>query len=261
MSILLAHKFFFSPFLVTMHRQALDEKKEEFATLKEKAVRAGEKFKELKTKMHAKKKEAETLAPLTDEDGNPTPLREKLEELQVHDVNEIEASLEEAERLLNQFDANPEVIRQYEKLKDEIELINSQLEDSTDARERSLRSIDGMRKDWEQRLVKHIDKINERFTVYMSEMGCTGEVRLTKGPAQEDGQEERANFKLWGIEILVSFREGTKAQVLSAQRHSGGERSVSTILYLMALQDLMVAPFRCVDESKSYVERALSMTS
>merc|ERR1711966_187452 len=32
------------------------------------------------------------------------------------------------------------------------------------------------------------------------------------------------------------------------QTHSGGERSVSTIMYLMALQDMMVSPFRCVDE-------------
>jgi len=36
--------------------------------------------------------------------------------------------------------------------------------------------------------------------------------------------------------------------VLSAQVHSGGERSVSTIMYLMALQNMMVSPFRCVDE-------------
>jgi len=29
---------------------------------------------------------------------------------------------------------------------------------------------------------------------------------------------------------------------------SGGERSVSTIMFLMALQEMMVSPFRCVDE-------------
>ena len=231
-----------------MISQALDDKKEDFAKLREEALRASQKFTEVKAKMQEKKKEADSLAPLVDEDGNPTPLKEKLEELQVDEIHEVEACLEEAERLLNQYDANPEVIRQYEKLKDEIELISSQLEDSTDTRERNLRSIESMRKDWEQRLEHHIDKINSRFTLYMSEMGCTGEVRLTKGPAQDEGEEKRANFKHWGIEILVSFREGTKAHVLSKQRHSGGERSVSTILYLMALQDLMVAPFRCVDE-------------
>lgn len=36
--------------------------------------------------------------------------------------------------------------------------------------------------------------------------------------------------------------------VLNANRQSGGERAVSTIFYLMALQDLAQAPFRVVDE-------------
>ena len=36
-------------------------------------------------------------------------------------------------------------------------------------------------------------------------------------------------------------------QVLDANVHSG-ERSVSTILYLMAMQDLQRSPFRVVDE-------------
>ncbi|CAM9443801.1 unnamed protein product [Ectocarpus sp. 6 AP-2014] len=43
-----------------------------------------------------------------------------------------------------------------------------------------------------------------------------------------------------------SFR--TKKAVLNARVHSGGERSVSTILFLMALQDLQHSPFRVVDE-------------
>lgn len=50
------------------------------------------------------------------------------------------------------------------------------------------------------------------------------------------------------MQIWVKFREKSDLQVLSAQVHSGGERSVSTIMYLMAMQDLMVSPFRCVDE-------------
>ncbi|MQL92256.1 hypothetical protein Taro_024875, partial [Colocasia esculenta] len=37
-------------------------------------------------------------------------------------------------------------------------------------------------------------------------------------------------------------------KVLSAHHQSGGERSVSTILYLVSLQDLTNCPFRVVDE-------------
>ena len=229
-------------------RQALVDKKETFNKVKEEATRAHKKFNEIKMEVQQKKKEAEELAPLTDENGDPTPLKAMMEDLQANEIHEIDAAMEEAERLLSQYDANPEVIRQYQILKAEIEKIEDQLANSTETRERNFQAIDEMRKDWETRLEVHLSKINILFGEYMQEMGCTGEVRLSKGPKPEDGANERPNFKLWGVEILVSFRDGAKAQILSAQRHSGGERSVSTILYLMALQDMMVAPFRCVDE-------------
>ena len=74
----------------------------------------------------------------------------------------------------------------------------------------------------------------------------TCEVRIKKGNAPEG--EGLGSFKDWGVEIRVKFREKSDLQVLSAQVHSGGERSVSTIMYLMAMQDMMVSPFRCVDE-------------
>ena len=83
-------------------------------------------------------------------------------------------------------------------------------------------------------------------------------MRLAKGDQPTRGRgnssngavEENhlGNFKEWGVEIRVKFREKSELQVLSAQVHSGGERSVSTIMYLMAMQNMMVSPFRCVDE-------------
>ena len=46
----------------------------------------------------------------------------------------------------------------------------------------------------------------------------------------------------------MKFRPNEELQVLSTCRQSGGERSVSTMLYLMALQDITSCPFRAVDE-------------
>ena len=46
----------------------------------------------------------------------------------------------------------------------------------------------------------------------------------------------------------MKFRSEELLQVLNAQRQSGGERSVSTMMYLMALQDITSCPFRVVDE-------------
>jgi hypothetical protein len=41
---------------------------------------------------------------------------------------------------------------------------------------------------------------------------------------------------VWCAQIKVKFREDEQLQLLTAHRQSGGERSVSTILYLIALQ-------------------------
>ena len=83
--------------------------------------------------------------------------------------------------------------------------------------------------------------INERFRKYFSEhtqMNCAGEVSL----------EENEDFAKYGILIRVKFRDNEELQALNAQRQSGGERSVSTMLYLLALQATASCPFRVVDE-------------
>src|SRR5207248_1211031 len=52
----------------------------------------------------------------------------------------------------------------------------------------------------------------------------------------------------WAIHVSVKFRDEEPLSLLDNHRQSGGERAVSTIFYLMALQSLSRAPFRVVDE-------------
>lgn len=69
-------------------------------------------------------------------------------------------------------------------------------------------------------------------------MGCAGEIRVT----------ETEDYATWTLDILVKFRSSEKLQQLTAQRQSGGERSLATILYLMSLTEYARAPFSLVDE-------------
>ena len=47
---------------------------------------------------------------------------------------------------------------------------------------------------------------------------------------------------------MVKFRDSESLQPLSGSVQSGGEKSVTTALYIMALQEMTEVPFRCVDE-------------
>ena len=99
-----------------------------------------------------------------------------------------------------------------------------------------------MKEPWFETLTKTISKVDKRFWKYMGELGCVGEISL------KHEHDLNFSFKDYAVEIKVSFRRNVAPSVLSSRVQSGGERSVSTIMYLMAMQDMMVSPFRCVDE-------------
>eukprot|EP00978_Attheya_sp_CCMP212_P027624 scaffold92980_cov42-Attheya_sp.AAC.2 len=180
---------------------------------------------------------------------NDPVMRAKLEELP-ETLPEVEAALDEATLKVNSTTDNPEVLVQYEQRKREIVETREELEGLSFAKEAKRVNLEKMKDPWESALKNTVTKVNTLFEKYMTELGFAGEVRLAKGEpiSGEDGREEESNFEDWGIEIRVKFREKSSLQTLSAHVHSGGERSVSTIMYLMALQELMVSPFRCVDE-------------
>ena len=65
------------------------------------------------------------------------------------------------------------------------------------------------------------------------QMKCAGMVSLEPHPKDNP---DFSDFEKYGVQIKVKFRDQEELQELNAQRQSGGERSVSTMLYLMALQ-------------------------
>ena len=99
---------------------------------------------------------------------------------------------------------------------------------------------------WVPKIKELISKINTKFSYFFKFMQYSGEVRLRTGV--DETSLSTKDYDKWGIEILVKFREEETLHVLDSERQSGGERSVSTILYLMALQEFSIAPFRVVDE-------------
>ena len=69
----------------------------------------------------------------------------------------------------------------------------------------------------------------------------------TSGPSRS-----KLNFGTY-IQVIVGLKsnppsENEPLSILDAHRQSGGERAVSTIFYLMALQSRAKSPFRVVDE-------------
>ncbi|KAI8088924.1 uncharacterized protein BX664DRAFT_123673 [Halteromyces radiatus] len=161
-------------------------------------------------------------------------------------VNGLDQSQEDIEDAINGLQArmdtmklvNPLAMTSYEKLMREIKKTESKIATENQELDTLSETINELRQRWESRLNDLVSRISEKFSEALQRIGCAGEV----GIAQDE------DYSKWGIEIRVKFRDNEKLQLLTGQRQSGGERAVSTILYLMSLQNLARAPFRVVDE-------------
>ncbi|KAH8730592.1 hypothetical protein GQ44DRAFT_768351 [Phaeosphaeriaceae sp. PMI808] len=144
-----------------------------------------------------------------------------------------------AARLEMMVEGNSSVIRAYEKRKDDITKTQEKLEQHSANLEQTKAQIMEIREQWEPELDALIAKISAAFAHNFQHIQCAGQVEVYK---------DEEDFDKWSIQISVRFRESESLSVLNSHRQSGGERAVSTIFYLMALQDLAQSPFRVVDE-------------
>ncbi|KAK8125654.1 structural maintenance of chromosome (SMC), partial [Apiospora kogelbergensis] len=176
------------------------------------------------------------VAALSEEGDNIDIYRQKANGKTPEEIDqEIEA--EQANFSLIQ-PVDQQILRQYEKRNKEIHDYTSRKEEQTRKLEKVGGQIQKLMHKWEPSVDQLVSRINDAFSYNFQQISCAGEVGVHK---EED-------FDQWAIEIKVKFRENETLQQLNQHRQSGGERAVSTIFYLMALQSMAQAPFRVVDE-------------
>jgi chromosome segregation ATPase len=163
-----------------------------------------------------------------------------------NDVYELEALVSSEKALLNMQTENADstAISRFEKLKEHMRDKEAEHREVQQKISQCRASIEALFGSWHPRVKALMASISERFAEYFSELGYDGEVGLEE---KTDTFSEH-DYDKYGIKIMVKFRENERLTQLTSTRQSGGEKAVSTITYLMALQGLSKAPFRVVDE-------------
>jgi len=104
-------------------------------------------------------------------------------------------------------------------------------------REKALVEVGERMEAWKEVIKKLIDQINPKYQAILSMVNASGDIRVT---TVEDIDEA-------GLEILVGFK-GASPITLNAYTQSGGERSLATMAFLLALQQNIRSQIRAVDE-------------
>lgn len=166
-------------------------------------------------------------------------------------LDSLNADIESQQAQLQLFvGGNSNLIKVFEDREKQIERLEAKLNDYRTKLADFDAAIKEVRDRWEPRLDALISKISDAFGDSFARIGCAGQVSLDKVEAERgpNGEAGGSEFDQWSIQIHVKFREHEQLSVLDSHRQSGGERAVSTIFYLMALQSLSASPFRVVDE-------------
>lgn len=157
------------------------------------------------------------------------------------DASTLEEINDKIETLTAEIDSgvdNEGLLVHYNKLLKDVDFEKRELEQLQHAFSHAEESLGTRLAEWKARVFAVSEKVNGSFSAYMKKLQYEGQVEL----------RDLGNIDQYAMQMKVSFRINTKLSDLDGSRHSGGERAVSTIMYLMALQELTSAPFRVVDE-------------
>lgn len=183
--------------------------------------------------LQAAKKHAESVSMIS-------PALEKLFIEMPSTIEELEAAIQDTMSQANSILLlNHNILEEYENRQRKIESLEGKQDTVEVELHRCVDEINALKESWLPTIRNLVAQINDTFSRNFKDMAVAGEVSL---------DERDIDYENYGILIKVKFREAGQLQVLSAHHQSGGERSVSTILYLVSLQDLTNCPFRVVDE-------------
>lgn len=222
------------------HRQTLEAKHDELKEANQEIKNIGKTVKKLQ-------EDAVKVANLSQQQPD---LADLLHTIKDQTMEQLEADIDsEKARLELTHGGNSNVIKEFEERGRQIDKLRDKLTDFQKKLDDYNHAINEIRGRWEPKLDSIIKSISDAFSDSFARIGCAGQVTLDKaeetGPNGEPGDSD---FDQWSIQIHVKFREHENLSLLDSHRQSGGERAVSTIFYLMALQSLSASPFRVVDE-------------
>ncbi len=104
-------------------------------------------------------------------------------------------------------------------------------------REKALEQVKARIESWQTVMQNLLDHVSLQYQTILTHAQAAGEVQLTNGH----------DIEVAGLEVLVGFK-GAQPVPLNAYTQSGGERSMATMSFLLALQRHVQSSFRAVDE-------------
>lgn len=175
------------------------------------------------------------------EKGVPDALKKKFIEMP-ETLEEIESEIHKCDAISSvSHDVDERVIEEYKQREKTIKHMQKEFDKKNGKLENQRAEYEDKKNTWIDKVDNMINEINVKFMALFRQLKCAGEISLRKPDFSDD-------FSKYGVKIMVSYRNNEAMQELTAWQQSGGEKSVATMMYMIALQEMTRCPFRVVDE-------------
>jgi len=163
------------------------------------------------------------------------------------DNDRLKCDIEVMNRKLAQFIDDENSMLETERKFQDLENMITTAQDKVDKENESIQKLEKKQEKIEETWLPQVrsltKSINNSFQEMTKIFKAKGRVIL-----HEDEGKNYTNFQI-RVEMSSLKEEGDrKLRTLSGGSHSGGEQSVATMTYILALQKVSQLPFRCVDE-------------
>ena len=173
----------------------------------------------------------------------PEMWQRKFAALGTNDINVLTVMIEDCENDIKKKKVSPDTIRKIKEIKETLEKARAEVDDIEASLKQKTEELEQLRRGWISGVKRMVDQVGDKFSGMMAKLSYAGQVELSEGL-----NGDPLDLKNYGIKIYVKFRSDEDFNELSKGTQSGGEKSVTTAVYMMALQGLTQVPFRCVDE-------------
>lgn len=173
------------------------------------------------------------------------PIKEKFDRIEQTDIEDLDVLIVEIKAKLNclNIDPNaPQLIKEYKERKMKIKNLEKKLENLNLNAQTKENEIEKLHSEWLPKIQALTTLLSANFQKFLKSFGCSGIIELDIGVTRYD-------FRAYGLLIKVQFRlDSPSMRLLDAKTQSGGERALTTALFLLSLQEVTHFPFRIVDE-------------
>ncbi|CAD26110.1 putative NUCLEAR PROTEIN OF THE SMC FAMILY [Encephalitozoon cuniculi GB-M1] len=161
-------------------------------------------------------------------------------------IDELDDEIIKERAQLKLYNVDRGAVEQFEVREQDLRSLNKDISRHSEGLENIKKKGSDVKNVLIERIEKMVCSIDKQFRSLFRRAGGDGSVVFIN-----DGLDACK----WRLSIMVKFRDSDGLEVLNSHRQSGGERSVSIILFLLAIQSYRPSPFRLVDEINQGMDR------